>query len=136
MGKYLVLTLIISIIGISSFFVYTAVRGNTDTSSQNSIEITLDTYEKNGKLYADITATPDGFNPKKLNLNSNTEIILKAKSINNYSCTSVISIAKLNILEKLPYDGEKEIIIPPQPAGTKLTATCSTGANTIQMNFY
>ncbi|MCX8035071.1 MAG: cupredoxin domain-containing protein [Candidatus Dojkabacteria bacterium] len=136
MSKYLIVAFVILIIGFSSFFVYTAVRGKNNSESQTGNEISLDTYQKDGKLYADITATAAGFSPNKLNLNSNTEIILRAKNINNYSCTSVIRIAKLNILEKLPYNGEKEIVIPPQPAGTKLIATCSSGANTIQMNFY
>lgn len=77
----------------------------------------------------------NGFTPGKLTLKSDTVTKLRITTKDTVDCSNVISIPKIQIQRNLPVTGTTDVEIPPQSTGTKLTATCSLGQNTLQLEF-
>jgi len=77
----------------------------------------------------------NGYKPNVLNAPANTELTLNLVTNNTTSCSRAFLIPELNISEMLTQTGIKSVQIPAQPAGKKLSFTCSMGMYTGEIVF-
>ncbi len=76
-----------------------------------------------------------GYKPNVLNAPANTELTLNLVTKNTTSCSRAFLIPELNISELLTQTGIRSVQIPAQPAGKKLSFTCSMGMYTGEIVF-
>ena len=130
---YTILTVLIVIsLGIIGTTFYKPNSANWAKPSNNeTINTPLDT---NGKQVLEVTAK-GGYTPKELNAKANIETVLKITTKNTFDCSSALVIPTLNIKKNLPPSGTTDIAIPPQKAGTKISAACSMGMYAFEISF-
>jgi len=76
-----------------------------------------------------------GYKPNVLNAPADTELTLNLITKNTTSCSRAFLIPELNISEMLKETGTQSVTIPPQPAGKKISFTCSMGMYTGEIVF-
>ena len=76
-----------------------------------------------------------GYTPNEVTLPANKETVLKFLTNNTYDCSASLSIPKLGIEKFLPPNGETEVTLPPQVAGTEVIAGCASGSYSFKIKF-
>lgn len=92
-----------------------------------------DSLDSDGSLT--INVENEGYFPGTLHAAANTAFTLNLVTNETYSCARDFVIRDLNFYQLLPASGNVQVNIPPQPAGTRLSFTCSMGMYTGQIIF-
>lgn len=77
----------------------------------------------------------NGYTPKLSEAKAGSPVTLRVSTKNTFDCSTALTIPSLRISKNLPFNGETDIEIPAQTAGTVLTATCSMGMYSFQIRF-
>lgn len=102
---------------------------STNTGNQQQIVI------EDGTQILELTAR-GGYFPSILNAMAETPTVLRVITKNTFDCSSALTIPSLNIAKNLPVNGQTDIQIPNQKAGSEILVTCSMGmySSTIKFN--
>lgn len=103
---------------------------NTDnTATANNVIQSTD-----GTQIVKITAR-GGYTPKFSEAKADTPTILRISTKNTFDCSALLTIPKLGITRNLPPNGDTDIAIDPQKAGTLLDVSCAMGMYYFQVKF-
>lgn len=109
--------------------------GISDAGSDNGDSSVVSTNGE-GKQVIDLTSKSGGYSPRIISAKSGIETILKVTSKNSYGCERSLRIPKLDLAENLPVNGQTEMNLGVQEAGSKLVGSCSMGMYTFVINFH
>ncbi|WKZ23925.1 MAG: hypothetical protein QY312_04155 [Candidatus Dojkabacteria bacterium] len=76
-----------------------------------------------------------GYLPRLVELPADVENVIRFQTKNTYDCSASLVIPRLGIERLLPPNGTVDISVPPQPAGTEVTAGCSMGMYSFVIRF-
>lgn len=102
-------------------------------SNQEELIENIITME-NGKQIINLKAKA-GYSPMYIEAMSEVETILRVSTKNTFDCSSALLIPSLDVQKNLPANGDTDITIVPQKAGTEIDGTCSMGMYNFKIKF-
>lgn len=102
-------------------------------SNNDSTIVAGDTLES-GKQVITIN-TKGGYSPNNITAKAGTPSILRFATKNTFDCSTALVIKQLNISKNLPPNGNTDIEVPAQVAGSVINGSCSMGMYFFEIKF-
>lgn len=119
---------------IGGFFVGRSVNSTGGSSEEVDQESGSNVITESGKQIIEITAK-GGYTPRVTTASSGVPTVIRVKTQGTFDCSSSLVIPSMNIRKTLPQNGETDIEIPAQQAGSSLQGLCSMGMYSFTVNF-
>jgi len=129
--KFLIIILVITV-GLLGIFVLATGSGQQADVQGASSNVTT---AADGSQTVTVNVDSYGYSPRTLTAKAGVATTLLMSAKNAYGCEVSFTVPKMGIRTTLPSTGDTKFDLGSQPAGTKLTGTCTMGMYSFTINF-
>ncbi len=103
-------------------------NGVRDTANANNVHM------ENGQQVIELNAK-GGYSPQTSYAKADIQSTLRIRTNGTFDCSSFVVIPSIGFRDSLPQTGEKDVVIPPQKAGSTLQGFCGMGMYNFKIQF-